>query len=47
MAQAELQSGENPADWVDRRMQVISTGNCAFDNAALCVLVLLAVVKEV
>lgn len=47
MAQAELQSSEDPTNWVDSRMQVISTGNRSFKTGAGCVRVLLAEVKEV
>lgn len=35
-AEAELQPGEDPADWIDPRMQVVTTGNRSFPTGAEC-----------
>lgn len=45
-AEAELQAAENPADWIDARMQLVTTGNRSFSNGQDCSDALLDDVKE-
>jgi hypothetical protein len=46
IAEAELQPGENAADWVDARMQVMSTGGRSFPCSEECIGVLLTEAKQ-
>lgn len=42
MAEAELEAGQDPAQWIDPRMQVVSTGNRSFSSSSGSIEVLLA-----
>ncbi|MRW82916.1 hypothetical protein GJ698_02275 [Pseudoduganella sp. FT26W] len=46
IAEAELQPGENPGDWVDPRMQVLSTGGRSFATGDACINALLGEAKQ-
>lgn len=46
MADAELQSNQDPAEWIDPRMQIITTGNRSFESGAGCIDVLLNEVMQ-
>ncbi|TFW17515.1 hypothetical protein [Duganella callida] len=46
MAEAELQPGENPGDWVDPRIQLLTTGGRSFLTGDECIGVLLAEAKQ-
>lgn len=46
IASAELLPGENPADWVDSRMQVMNTGGRPFASGNACVAALLAEARQ-
>lgn len=46
IAEAELQQGENPDDWVDPRMQVLSTGGRSFPTDDACISALLSEAKQ-
>jgi len=41
IAEAELQPGQNPSEWVDPRMQVLSTGGRSFQSGEICINALL------
>jgi hypothetical protein len=46
MAEAELQLSENPDDWVDPRLQLISTGNRYSSSKTDCIDKLFLEIKE-
>jgi hypothetical protein len=46
IAEAELLPGENPGDWVDSRMQVLSTGGRSFPTGDGCISILLDEAKQ-
>lgn len=46
VASAELLPQENPADWVDSRMQVMSTSGRPFASGAACTAALLTDAKQ-
>lgn len=46
IASAELLPGENPADWVDSRMQVMNTSGRPFASGNACVAALLAEARQ-
>lgn len=46
VASAELLPGENPADWVDSRMQVMSTSGRPFTSGSACAAALLVEARE-
>jgi len=46
IAEAELQAGENPDDWVDPRMQVMNTGGRNYPDGETCIGALLAEVRQ-
>ena len=46
IAQAELLPGQNASDWVDPRMQILSTGNRSFDCPEACIEALYLEVKQ-
>lgn len=46
IAEAELQADQDPAEWVDARMQIINTGNRSFVSGGRCIDVLFAEAKE-
>jgi len=46
VALAELQPMEDPAQWVDPRVQVLSTGGRSFPTGDLCVGTLVAEAKQ-
>lgn len=46
IAEAELEPGQDPADWVDPRIQLISTGNHFFQTGNLCVEGLFSEIKQ-
>ena len=46
IAEAELHPDENPDDWVDPRMQVLSTGGRSYPSGDACVSALLAEARQ-
>nr|WP_315249280.1 hypothetical protein [uncultured Duganella sp.] len=46
IASAELLPGENPAEWVDSRMQVMNTSGRPFASGTACVAALLAEARQ-
>lgn len=46
VASAELLPGQNPADWIDPRIQLVTTGNRSFAQSAGCLEVLLLEVRQ-
>ena len=46
VASAELLPGHDPANWIDPRIQIVTTGNRSFSHSAGCLEVLLIEVRE-